>query len=410
MNVLWSGVPGRTLNWIAGSWDGENWKIRWQWWTDSVGASTEAQECIDECFLGVIAQQPESLRCWDSNGLVMGGKVKTMETGVFFTYHGQMLKCSQDDVCPEEFGKFEADSQFLKNSLWKPFSCDASRSWGMYVRAVLLVTWVLGNDLSVQSGYWRVFLNDICLGTDIAKVGKSSKVEGRMKPMLVYFSVGCTHSVWQFTCFTYAFAGVLSQVSFVRVKPEVESVHFDSPSRLKSEVTKNSRQSHSFSEFCFILSNNCWLRIGMWAPFCELLIAFHAWKYPIKGARCLSVFPSLEMGKWYSTSHPGITKTLPDHFGLACPREQWISIELWKVLKHSIRDCRRFNVISSSQVHFSVYNMFHFIVILFGSLQSLQNKGETTTSRLGLQVATFVCWNLPESWWGCGMGREKEVL
>lgn len=64
----------------------------------------------------------------------------------------------------------------------------------------------------------------------------------------------------------------------------------------------------------------------MWAPFCELLIAFHAWKYPIKGARCLSVFPSLEMGKWYLTSHPGITKTLPDHFGLACPREQWISI------------------------------------------------------------------------------------
>ena len=178
------GVPGRTLSWIAGSWDGEKWKIRWQWWTDSVGASTEAQECIDECFLGVIAQQPESLRCWDSNGLV-GGKVKTTETGVFFTYHGQMLKCSQDDVCPEEFWKFEADSQFLKNSLWKPFSCDASRSWGMYVRAVLLVTWVLGNDLSVQSGYRRVFLNDICLGTDIAKVGKSSKVKGRMKPMLV---------------------------------------------------------------------------------------------------------------------------------------------------------------------------------------------------------------------------------
>lgn len=159
--------------------------------------------------------------------------------------------------------------------------------------------------------------------------------------MLVYFSVGCTHSVWQFTCFTYAFAGVLSQVSFVRVKPEVESVHFDSPSRLKSEVIKNSWQSHSFSEFCFILLNKRWLRIGMWAPFCELLIAFHAWKYPIKGARCLSVFPSLEMGKRYSTSHPGITKTLPDHFCLACPGNNEFQLNygrFWSILSATVED------------------------------------------------------------------------
>lgn len=33
--------------------------------------------------------------------------------------------------------------------------------------------------------------------------------------------------------------------------------------------------------------------IGMWAPFCELLIAFHAWKYPIKGARLRRLYAGI---------------------------------------------------------------------------------------------------------------------
>eukprot|EP00434_Breviolum_minutum_P014706 symbB.v1.2.012968.t1/scaffold908.1/size153097/1 len=31
----------------------------------------------------------------------------------------------------------------------------------------------------------------------------------------------------------------------------------------------------------------------MWAPFCELLIAFHAWKYPIKGARLRRLYAGI---------------------------------------------------------------------------------------------------------------------
>jgi len=33
--------------------------------------------------------------------------------------------------------------------------------------------------------------------------------------------------------------------------------------------------------------------IGIWAPFCELLIAFHAWKYPIKGARLRRLYAGI---------------------------------------------------------------------------------------------------------------------
>lgn len=37
--------------------------------------------------------------------------------------------------------------------------------------------------------------------------------------------------------------------------------------------------------------------IGFWAPFCELMVAYHAWRYPIKGARLRKLYNSIRQSR-----------------------------------------------------------------------------------------------------------------